>query len=296
MGAGDRPQRNNKKKKQRFSPSQTIAFSSPPNMDPSTNSPITQTPTKPSSPNPEIDIQHLIEELPDTAEGQLSKRILATISSLTNALIQELKSENDTLKKRIEVLERDKVNKRLNDNNAKIVSVETEVNRLEQYGRRNNVEFSGFPEAITDKDLEKSVINLLSEIDVVVEEKDIEACHRIGRRSDKGPRRTVVRFVNRKNCYKIFANKKKLKGLKPKKVNLGGNAIYANYSLCPAYRKLWYRAKLLFQAQRIHSFWISNGTLKLRVTDSSEPLLIEHQSQLSGLFPNFSFNSPSANT
>ena len=81
---------------------------------------------------------------------------------------------------------------------------------MAQYGRRNNVVFlSGIPENVPDNNLESTVISVLLDTDVQVESRDIEACHRIGKPSSK-TQKTIVRFVNRKNCEKVLANKKKV--------------------------------------------------------------------------------------
>ena len=78
---------------------------------------------------------------------------------------------------------------------------------MAQYGRRNNVVFSGIPENVPDNNLESTVITVLSDTDVQVESRDIEACHRIGKPSSK-TQKTIVRFVNRKNCEKVLSDKK----------------------------------------------------------------------------------------
>ena len=80
---------------------------------------------------------------------------------------------------------------------------------MAQYGRRNNVVFSGIPENVPDNNLESTVISVLLDIDVQVEPRDIEECHRIGKPTSK-TQKTIVRFVNRKNCEKVLANKKTL--------------------------------------------------------------------------------------
>ena len=46
---------------------------------------------------------------------------------------------------------------------------------------------------------------MMSDINVNIEESDIEACHRFGKPDVKSKsNKTVLRFVNRKNCNKIF--------------------------------------------------------------------------------------------
>ena len=48
----------------------------------------------------------------------------------------------------------------------------------EQYSRRNNVEISGIPNSIPDKDLENTVISIFRDSGVEIDPEDIEGCHR----------------------------------------------------------------------------------------------------------------------
>ena len=86
-----------------------------------------------------------------------------------------------------------------------------------------------------------------------------------------------------------------LKNVDKKKLNLGNEFIYTNYSLCREYRKLWYNSKKLFYADLIDSFWVTNGTVRLKVESEDPPSLIEHQPDLVMLFPKFNFNAPIVN-
>ena len=70
---------------------------------------------------------------------------------------------------------------------------------MAQYGKRNNVLFSGIPQ--NDDNLESTV---LSDIDVKLEAKDIVACHWIGKPTSK-TQKIIVRFVNREKLWKDFS-------------------------------------------------------------------------------------------
>ena len=83
---------------------------------------------------------------------------------------------------------------------------------MAQYGRQNNVILSGIPELVSEDVLEISVISDLADIDVFIETQNIEACHRFGKPDRDKSQKTIVRFVNRKNCKKVLFNKKKLSG------------------------------------------------------------------------------------
>lgn len=242
----------------------------------------------------EVDFQKLISELPEEIDdevlvkngGNILKKLLNTVSILL--------VENKSLRDRLEILEKKNSpsQKRLDNYYQRLITLEIEHGQLNQYGRRNNVELAGIPESVDSGGLEDKVIEVLAEIDVNVNHSDIEACHRLGRvDSKRGPRRTIVRFVNRKKCDSIMANKRNLAKIDGKKLKLGNNKIYANYSLCPMYRALWWNCKKLHAAGRIHSFWVSGGTVKMAVREGSAPVAILHQSQLWEAFSDFNFKA-----
>ena len=87
--------------------------------------------------------------------------------NLKDVIIKNLQVENERLRKKVNVLEK------------KILTLESEHNSLEQYGRRNNIEIAGYPDSVPDQSLEEKVVDILNEISVNVSPKDIEACHRV---------------------------------------------------------------------------------------------------------------------
>ena len=58
----------------------------------------------------------------------------------------------------------------------KTVSLESSINQVEQYGRRNNIVISGIPDDISDNDLESTVVDIMKDVDVDINSSDIEAC------------------------------------------------------------------------------------------------------------------------
>ena len=117
-------------------------------------------------------------------EAVVSNEVLAKVEENIISTINCLKEETINLK--------DIVTKRLQEENKKlqekcsklendVISNESSVNALELYGRRNNIVVSGIPVHVSDRDLEETVISVLSEIEVSVSPNDVEACHRIGK-------------------------------------------------------------------------------------------------------------------
>ena len=66
----------------------------------------------------------------------------------------------------------------------KVVSLESSVNQVGQYGRNNTV-ISGIPDDVADDDLEDAVTSIMEDVDVIVQNGDIEACHRNGKSDQK---------------------------------------------------------------------------------------------------------------
>ena len=80
----------------------------------------------------------------------------------------------------------------------KIVELERNQHQLEQYSRRECLDFSGIPNALPPKELESFGIHALEEIGIMLIKFQITACHRLGRSE-----RTIVNFVNRKDDENI---------------------------------------------------------------------------------------------
>ena len=84
--------------------------------------------------------------------------------NLKGIIFKNLQVENERLRKKVNVLEN------------RILILEREHNSLEQYGRRNNIKITGITDSVPDQNLEEKVVDILNEISVNVSPKDIEAC------------------------------------------------------------------------------------------------------------------------
>ena len=51
------------------------------------------------------------------------------------------------------------------------------------------------------------------------------------------------------------------------------------------YRSLWFKCKLLKKRNEIHSFWSSNGTIKIRIEENGRVKSILHEDDLQDIFP-----------
>ena len=184
-----------------------------------------------------------------------------------------LKYENARLKEKCEKLEN------------RVAILESNHNDLVQYGRRNNVVFSGIPGNVLDNNLESTVISVLSDIDVQVEPRDIEACYRIEKSTSK-TQKTIVRFVNRKNCEKVLANKIKLFKLNNEKHNFhAGTNIFVNENLTPMNESIAFNCRKLKRSGLIHACYSRNGNVYIKENETSRTFKVFHLGKLISLSP-----------
>ena len=130
------------------------------------------------------------------------------------------------------------------------------------YIRRNNIEISGIPNTV--EKVGEKVISIGKAVNINIKQTDIEACHRLKQKDgEEGPKKTIVRFVNRKLCERLLSASKKFKqhsvyskaGLK--------NVIYINNNLCGYNKFLWGKTKYLYQKKSINKFWVFNGVINV---------------------------------
>ena len=133
--------------------------------------------------------------------------------------INSLKDENislkDTVIKRLQE-ENERLRDKWQQSENRVALVESSHDILEQYGRRNDLVISGIPDSAQDTDLESTVTPILSDIDVNVESREVEDCHRISK-SNNGSKKTISRFINRKYRKKTLLNRNQLEKIDLKK-------------------------------------------------------------------------------
>ena len=158
-------------------------------------------------------IQNLCNEIANLSDNV--KSLVSTNERLTSEL-PIVKNVNNVLENRI-------------------VNLEKQLSKNEQYGRRNNVEISGISNQIPDQDLEENV-KIWKDSDINISPIDIEGCHRLplGRNSTNTTKQVIMKFVDRKHSEAILQQKKDINSK---------NKAFVTHSLCPYYRFLWGKFK-----------------------------------------------------
>ena len=210
---------------------------------------------------------------------QLLLKTEATLGSQMTDLSKKIKDTLTHLKK----LEADiAVVRTVNDALVgRVVKTERQCWENAQYSRRDTLEIFGIPNSIDNSVLEETVRGLFKKIGVKIEKRDVQACHRL-----KEKERTIVKFVNRKDCLQTLMVKKELKSLDSTDLDFPENTkIFMNESLCPYYRGIWNKCKKLRAIQKIRQFYTISGLINVKLDETGPSKIITHKVDLKEFFP-----------
>ena len=151
-----------------------------------------------------------------------------------------------------------------------------------QYSWRGCLEVAGISRQLNDKILEAKVLSLFQNIGCTIDPAFIDDFHWLAKNND----RVIAKFTNWKYCKQILKVKKDLRDLNLGDLDLPrGTKIDINQILCTYYQTLWSKAKRLQNIGSIDNFYISGGTIKIKVTENSSPTTITHLDDFKIHFP-----------
>ena len=155
----------------------------------------------------------------------------------------------------------------------RIINLEKQQSKSEQYNRRNNVEISGISNEVSDQNLEQTVIGICKDSGIEVNPLDIEGCHRLplGRNATNTTKRVIVKFVNRKHSEAMLQRKKDINQK---------SKVFVSHSLCPYYRFLLGKCKELQRKGRINQVFCLGAVATVRIAENSPAIKILHEKDL----------------
>ena len=129
------------------------------------------------------------------------------------------------------------------------------------------------PRQVDEKYLEAKVLSIFQKFDCTIASEFINDYHRLGKNND----RVIVEFTRRKDSKQVLQVKKDIKDLPENDRELpSGTKIFVNQGWCSYYRILWSKTKRLESMGKINSFFISGGTVKIKIDENSKLLAIIH--------------------
>ena len=222
----------------------------------------------------------------------LFERLSKKIDDLTTTFPKDSEL-NDSIEKVREhvsnklAYENQKLNYRVNLLEKRLLDLEREFTQNNQHGRKFNFQIDGIPKETQHKDLESTVVDLLNAAlpDRNFIAKNIEACHRISKKSNT----TIVRLDSRKDVDMILGKAKlfpKLKTDQIKGMNGAKSKVFINHNLNPNLNNLAYNCRLLKREKLIEDTWSANGKVKIKQRNG-EINIIGHEIDIYRLFPEF---------
>ena len=159
------------------------------------------------------------------------------------------------------------------------------LDNLEQYTRKNSLEFHGIP-ANSYQSTEEAVVKLAAALDVQVTPSDIEISHKLKRKS--GANAIIAKFCSHKIKTKLYKQRTKLKNIKASDLFPGYAAAAARFNdrLFINENLTSYRRGLVDAANRkrrdgcIHSIWTMDGKLFVKTSPEGNPVRIFTENDL----------------
>ena len=150
-----------------------------------------------------------------------------------------------------------------------------------QYSRNECLETTAVPGSISNDDLEETTIKTFDKLSVATDPSNIQDYHWL---KSNGPKKVIIQFTRRENANLIQKKKKKVEG-NESLLNWYHNPVFINDSLCSYYKMLWRKCEKLWSSKSIHALWVTNATLRRRLTTSGHVHVIIRSQDLDELFP-----------
>ena len=207
----------------------------------------------------------------ETSDEKILK--LEKTLELINDQLTEITHKNALIQRKLNIIYKE------NDHLYELIyNLEINVNNLDQYSRRSNIEISKIPEKIKQNELELYVLNIFASIGIKLSSYDIVAVHRLGKYHPDKTRNVIVRFINRKNAYKCLRNSKELAKTIYKK-------LFISENLCPSNRKIFNYLYKRKKDSKINKVWTFNGSVFMKLSEDGDVHLIYHYDELEEYFP-----------
>jgi len=191
----------------------------------------------------------------------------------------------------------DNLEKLLITKDKKIQELETRIDDLEQYSRKEDLIITGldivikktFAEAVENDDesataeknkeptmkeneVETQTIAFLNKFGMNVQESEVSACHFLGKKRDDGKRNVIIRFVSRKTKERVLFYARTSKKMRETKVFVNEHLTKKNGQIAKRARELKKEGKLIDTWVRDTKVFIKIGEKQVRVVKSIDEL------------------------
>ena len=232
-------------------------------------------------------VSEALDDLRSSLTTTITNEIHYTIESLKDTVIKDLIDENKRLFSKCNLLEKqvDHLYIEIDDIHDLIYDIEVNVHDQQQRSRRTNIELHGIPNNISDSDLESACIGILNfRVQIPIHPGEIAACHRLPSRNG-GTKPVILRFVCRKRRNEALDFSRD--GIKVQNNYFGladgFTKIYINENVSPYFKTIGYHCRQLLRCGKIFKSKSDYGIIKIKITEESKWIKINHDNFFSNL-------------
>ena len=243
------------------------------------------------------DLREMLVDIQITVNNILleNKRISSEVMELKTTVRQQ-KAELTAIKEALDLTTKQcaNVEKELAAAKDQLAGQEEEIaelydlqDRLEQYTRKNSLEFYGIPESAYSSP-EEVVLKISEALEVPVVPQDIEISHKL---NNKGNKAVIAKFISHKVKSNLYRARTKLKNIKMTDLFPGSsyattteaNKIYINENLTSYRRRIMKKANEKRRDGELLSVWSLDGTFFVKTSPTGRPIKISELEDLDHL-------------
>lgn len=248
----------------------------------------TETPLEMSQEPSLGDLREMLVDIQITVNNILleNKRISGEVMELKST-VQKQKAQLSAIKEILDLTTKQCANaekelaavrNQLAEQEGEIAELYDLQDRLEQYTRKNSLEFHGIPESAYSSP-EEVVLKIAEALEVPVGPQDIEISHKL---NNKGNKAIIAKFISHKVKSNLYRARTKLKRIKMTDLFPGSsyattteaNRIYINENLTSYRRRIMKKANEKRRDGELLSVWSLDGTIFVKTSPAGRPIKI----------------------
>ena len=248
----------------------------------------TETPLEMSQEPSLGDLREMLVDIQITVNNILleNKRISGEVMELKST-VQKQKAQLSAIKEALDLTTKQCANaekelaavrNQLAEQEGEIAELYDLQDRLEQYTRKNSLEFHGIPESAYSSP-EEVVLKIAEALEVPVDPQDIEISHKL---NNKGNKAIIAKFISHKVKSNLYRARTKLKRIKMTDLFPGSsyattteaNRIYINENLTSYRRRIMKKANEKRRDGELLSVWSLDGTIFVKTSPAGRPIKI----------------------
>ena len=243
------------------------------------------------------DLREMLVDIQITVNNILleNKRISGEVMELKSTVYKQ-KAELSAIKESLDLTTKQCANaeKELAAVRNQLAEKEEEIaelyylqDRLEQYTRKNSLEFHGVPESAYSSP-EEVVLKISEALEVPAGPQDIEISHKL---NNKGNKAIIAKFISHKVKSNLYRARTKLKSIRMTDLFPGSsytttteaNRIYINENLTSYRKRIMKKASEKRRDGELLSVWSLDGTILVKTSPAGRPIKISEPEDLDHL-------------